>query len=128
MSESSIIEPVKDQDEPHPVSTRWRPVLKQIVDALVRGDYELSTIPWVEPLSERAKSMVVSNVDGYGEALAELPEESWSTSIVHWMGSHWEVLVDLWTTSGRSDLVLFVDVEPRDDETVSMSVYSLYVP
>ena len=51
--------PLKDSDGPHPVPPSWRPVLKQIVDAFLGGDYALSTvIECVVPLS-KAKAKLV---------------------------------------------------------------------
>jgi len=62
------------------------------------------------------------------ETLAELPDETWATSVSQWMGTHWEVLVDLWTVeSGKSDLVL--DARVFEQETgFRIEIHSVYVP
>ena len=45
-----------------------------------------------------------------------------------WMGTHWEVLVDLWTKEeGRSDLVLHVKVV-EDGASPRFTVHLVYVP
>lgn len=121
--------PPKDPDGLHPVPTTWRPVLKQIVDAFVRGDYTLSTgIEFAVPLSKAMAKLVNNNVSAYGEPLVELPEETWRTSVVQWIGPHWDAMVDLWTESGRSDLVLFVRVRYGKDSALRMRVDSVHVP
>jgi hypothetical protein len=44
-----------------------------------------------------------------------------------WMGGDWECLVDLWTASGRSDLVL--DLRVREDSgNFRYAVHLVYVP
>ena len=54
-------------------------------------------------------------VADYGETLSTLPEETWNTSVVIWMESYWEVLVDLYTEeSGLSDMVLHARVYPEN--------------
>jgi hypothetical protein len=129
MSDKQDQGPPKDPDAPHPVPRSWRPVLKQIIDAFVRGDYALSTsIEFVKPLSAATAELVRNNVSAYGESLVGLPEETWQTSLVQWMGPHWDALVDLWTESGPSDLVLFVRVQHGKDSALIMQVDSVHVP
>lgn len=50
------------------------------------------------------------------------------SSVSQWMGTHWEVLVDLWTIeSGRSDLVLTVFVLETTDG-FRFEIDSVHVP
>jgi hypothetical protein len=43
-------------------------------------------------------------------------------------GTHWDVIVDLWTESeGRSDMILSARVTELDDEH-RISIYLVYVP
>ncbi|MBK8257899.1 MAG: hypothetical protein IPK82_35185 [Polyangiaceae bacterium] len=122
-------QPVKDEDNAHPVAEVWRPTLRQIVGALCRGDYEVSEgIEDVAPVAQDVAHQMRASVADYGEQLVDLPEETWKTSVCQWMGTRWEVLVDLWTVeSGRSDLVLFVNVS-ECKTGFRFEVYSLYVP
>jgi hypothetical protein len=120
---------IKDEDKAHPVASAWRPTLKAIVDAFVRGDYALKKrIPFVAPVPLRKAQHMKKYVAAYGETLCPLPDATWSTSVAQWMGSFWEVLVDLWTVeSGRSDMVLHVLVsEVR--KGFRIEIHLVYVP
>lgn len=122
-------QPVKDQNVAYPVADAWRPPLRQIVKALAEGDYDLSrSIPSTAPVLKATANQIRAYITDFGEALAELPDESWDTSVSQWMGTHWEVLVDLWTVeSGRSDLVLYVRVFEVDNG-FRFEVDSIHVP
>ena len=43
------------------------------------------------------------------------------------MGSHWDVIVDLWTSEGPSDMILLARVTESNGE-YRISVESVYVP
>lgn len=106
-------EPVKDSDREHPVADAWRPVLREIVKALVERDYELSRgVPSVEQISKATAEQIRYYIEDYGETLVELPDETWSSAVSQWVGRHhWDTFVDLWTVeSGRSDMVLLLHV------------------
>jgi hypothetical protein len=120
---------VKDTESERPIPTAWRPVLKDIVSALVRHDYQLSAVVGgVLPVSTETAEQIRKYIASYGEVLTELPEAAWSTSVCIWTGSRWDALIDLWTVSeGRSDLVLSVRV-PEDKGSFIFSVYMVYVP
>lgn len=129
-SPSSSAEPaIKDPAAQHPIASAWRPALCEVVKALVAGDYGLSQRPAsVAPASAEVASQIKSYIDDYGETLVDLPEDAWGTSISQWMGTHWEVVVDLWTLeSGESDLALNVRVFETDDG-FRIEVDSVYVP
>ncbi len=122
-------EPVKDIDEEHPIAVAWRHTLQEIVHALVEGDYGLSRgIASVAPVDEATAEQIRGYVSQYGETLIELPDETWSTSVAQWMGTHWDALVDLWTRqSGRSDMILaFSAFETR--EGFRFEIDSVHVP
>ncbi len=112
MNHSSVIAAVKDETAQHRVAAAWRPALTSLVAALVERDYGLRRRPaTVGPVSPETAEQMRASVEGFGETLVALPEETWATSVSQWMGTHWEVLVDLWTAeSGPSDLVLSVRV------------------
>nr|WP_320166018.1 hypothetical protein [uncultured Methylophaga sp.] len=58
----------------------------------------------------------------------ELPEAAWDTSCAQWMGSYWEVLIDLYTAAeGASDLVLTGTMEETKDR-MQFTVGLVYVP
>ena len=120
--------PLRDPEAPHPVPRSWRPVLKQIVDAFVAGDYALSIgIECVAPLSKADAQRVQYSLAAYGEAIVGLPDETWQTSVAQWIGPHWDVIVDLWTESGRIDLALFVRAQLGKDSALRMRVDSVHV-
>src|SRR5438876_11989961 len=105
-------EPLKDPDSSHPVAVAWRPTLREIVKALAEGDYALAAgVHSVAPVRPAVAHQMQAYIRKYGETLTALPDEAWQTSISQWMGTYWDLLVDLWTVqSGRSDLVLGVRV------------------
>jgi hypothetical protein len=121
---------IKDEDAAHPVASAWRPTLRKIVDAFVRGDYALKKrIPFVAPIPPATARQMKKYVAEYGETLRALPDGTWSTSVAQWMGgTRWEVLVDLWTVeSGRSDMVLHVIVSEAKNG-FRIKVHLVYVP
>lgn len=120
---------VKDDAAQQPVPTAWRPVLRGLVGALARGDaHPEADVPGVAPLSPDAVAAIYQNVRSYGATLVELPDETWQSSVCMWYGSHWEVLVDLWTAQeGHSDLVLGLRVHESGDG-FAFDVCLVYVP
>lgn len=120
---------VKDLDEAHLVASSWRPVLRKVVQAFSEGDFDLSRgIPSVAPIASTTANQIRGYVAAYGETLAELPDEAWDSSLSQWMGTHWDVLVDLWTAeSGESDMVLGVRVF-EVEHGFRFEVGSVYVP
>lgn len=121
--------PIKDEDRSHPVPTAWRAPLRDVVNAFARGDYALARgIPSVAPVSKALAKQVPAALAGYGETLANLPDQTWRTSVAQWMGTHWEVLVDLWTVeSGASDLVLDARVFEAK-QGFRIQLHLVYVP
>ena len=60
--------------------------------------------------------------------LPDNPDETWTTSVAQWTGSHWDVLVDLWTVeSGRSDMVLHTCVA-ESAGGYQFKIHLVYVP
>ncbi len=119
----------KDEDNERPIPSAWRPVFRDVVNAFVRQDYILSSdIPGVAAVSDSTAKQIRDYIQEYGETLAELPDETWDTSICIWMGDRWDALVDLWTISeGRSDLTLSTKVTESDNGFV-FHIYMVYVP
>ena len=97
--------------------------------ALAEGDWELArSIPSVVGPTTGIAAQMRDYVADYGEALAELPDDTWETSIAQWMGTFWEVLVDLYTIpSGRSDMVLHLHAFEAEDG-FRFEIQLLYVP
>lgn len=123
-------EPIKDEDRARPVATLWRPTLSEVAKAMAEGDYGLSRrhLPSVAPVSEETAEQIRAYVSDYGETLAEPSDETWNSSVSQWMGTYWEVLVDLWTIeSGASDLVLSVRVFEAGDN-YRFEIDSVHVP
>lgn len=120
---------MKDEEKAHPVASAWRPTLREIAKAIAEGDYGLSRgIATVRPISDATAQRIRASVSRYGETLAQLPDTTWNSSVSQWMGTHWEVLVDLWTLeSGRSDLVLTVFVFETTDG-FRFEIDSVHVP
>jgi hypothetical protein len=52
---TEAVQPVKDEDEAHPVASAWRPTFHDVVKALVEDDYALARgVPRVGPGSPDA--------------------------------------------------------------------------
>ena len=129
MSETNESAPQKDEEAQHPVPDVWRGVLREVVRRLVAADFALRTpVVGVAPVSSETANQMQRYVADYGAALVDLPEEPWDTSVSQWYGSHWDVLVDLWTSDeGRSDLVLFCNVRQCDAGYI-ITLESIHVP
>jgi len=127
--ESIEVSVIKDEDNELPIPHIWRVVFCQIVKSFSNKDYLVnSTISNVPSLSHNASKHIEDYIESYGEELTELPPETWDSSIYLWMGTHWDVIVDLWTLGeGRSDLVLSVKVYENNNEYI-FNVEMLYVP
>ena len=102
------LDAIKNLDQAYPIPTEWRSTFTEIVQSFVRRDYAISSkIRDVEPVSDNTAAQILDYIDGYGETLLALPEDSWQTSVAQWMDGYWDVLIDLWTVAeGPSDLVL----------------------
>ena len=99
---------IKDEDAAHPIAVTWRPMFTEIVRAFTEGDYELSRgVKGVDSVESDIAEHNRNYIKEYGEVLIELPIKTWESSCAQWMGSHWDVLIDLYTEGeGLSDLVL----------------------
>lgn len=122
-------EPIKDEHAAHPIADAWRPTFKEIIKAFAEGDYDLRRgLQFVAPVPSSTADQIKTYIAGYGETFTELPDETWETSIAQWIGTHWDVLVDLWTIeSGGSDLALSARVF-EDKGSFRIEVDSIHVP
>lgn len=120
---------IKDADHSHPIASAWRPTLREIIKAFGEGDYGLARgIPFVAPVSKDTVEQIRAYLSEYGETLDELPEETWESSVAQWTGTHWDILVDLWTIeSGESDMVLSARVFDVADG-FRIEIDSVHVP
>ncbi len=120
---------IKDEENERPIPTVWRPVFFDVVDALVKKDYLLSeNIDGVSPVSKETADHIKEYIEDYGEELIKLPKETWESSVCIWMGTHWDVLVDLWTSGeGRSDMVLGAQVTEINEGYI-LDIQMVYVP
>jgi hypothetical protein len=120
---------VKDKDAEHPIAGAWRPMLAEVVRSFVEGDYGLAEgVRGVEPVSAETAEHIRAYLADYGATLVELPDDTWRTSVAQWMGTGWDILVDLWTAEeGRSDLVLAGWVD-ETDAGPHLTIHMVYVP
>ena len=120
---------LKDDAE-HPVPVPLRSAFHQIADAFVAGDFQLRSHPiaCVRPVSGDTAAWIAQNVSAYGETLAPLSEETWKRSVYLWMDGHWQVVVDLTTTTEPvSDLALHSKLYEAGDR-LEVELYGVYVP
>ncbi len=120
---------VKDENNAHPIAGAWRPMLHNVVRCFAACDYGLEKgVCGVESVSAKTAEQIRNCIAEYGATLVDLPTDSWQTSVAQWYGTHWDILVDLWTAEeGRSDLVLagkIVDSHagPR------LTIHMVYIP
>jgi len=125
----SLVYATKDSDNERPIPSAWRPVFSAIVRSFVAGDYALSAgVAGVAPVPEETAKHIQGYIEDYGEVLVLLESETWNSSVCLWMGTHWDVLLDLWTAGeGRSDLVLGAKVV-ENKESYIVEVGIVYVP
>ena len=104
-------------------------MLREVVRCFVEGDYHLARgVAGVEPVTAATAEQIRDSIAEYGATLVELPEDTWRTSVSQWMETHWQILVDLWTTEeGRSDLVLDGNVI-ETSEGPRLTIHLVYVP
>lgn len=121
--------PVRDSEQAHQVSGVWRDTIREIVDALASGDHRLSRpIESLVSVTAATADQIHRYLENYGETLTQLPNEAWDSSVAQWTGTHWDLLIDLWTVeSGRSDLVLDLRVFPFADG-FRFEIHAVYVP
>ncbi|WP_445666891.1 DUF7668 domain-containing protein [Inhella inkyongensis] len=131
MTDATPLDPpaIKDEKEVHPIACEWRAMLREVVMRFARRDYDLEGgIVGVEPVSPETAQHIRGSVEDYGATLIELPEEAWQTSISQWSGTHWNILLDLWTAEeGPSDLVLGGRIT-ESEFGPRLSIHMVYVP
>lgn len=113
----------------HPIPERLRPRFRELVAALVAGDFQLSThrLDGVAPIEARLADFIAEQINAYGATLAPLSEEVWERSIYLWDRPNWQFLIDLTTTEEPvSDLVLHARL--AGDEEGLIEVWSVHVP
>jgi len=120
---------VKDGTAERQIPSAWRPALRGIVAAFVKGDYLLAdSIEDVQAVSQETANHIQSYLRDYGATLNPLPDETWNSSVCIWTGDHWDFLVDLYTREeGASDLVLSGRVTDTNSG-FKIAVHMVYVP
>jgi len=119
----------KNEENELPIPHIWRPSFKAIINAFVKGDYNLSSeIKNVNSISNETAEQIKEYIEDYGEELVELPNETWSSSVYICYGDYWNVLIDLYTKEeGLSDLVLNAEIRENNNE-YSIDIQLVYVP
>lgn len=116
-------------DDEHEVPSDWREPFRQIVDAFLVGNFQLSDHPIdrVQPISPATAEAIVKNVNAYGAALSALNIATWERSVYRWMDGYWLFLVDLTTDDEEvSDLTLHARLHDTSD--ARLEVQSVHVP
>ena len=129
MNDGDVHGAIKDLNAQQPIAGAWRGPLRGVVERLACGDHGLSVgVVGVSPVAPKTAEQIREYVAAYPATLISLPDDTWETSVAQWYGTHWELLVDLWTAEeGRSDLVLFCTVHEADDG-YRITVESVHVP
>lgn len=123
-----LIPVLKDSNNQSLIPSLWREPLSEIVHAFVCKNYRLyPELNGVISLSEKDADRIKENITEYGEELIELPNDTWNTSMCQWMNDYWDILVDLYTDNGASDLALSVRVKEVGNQYI-FEVISVHVP
>ena len=119
----------KNEEEKGPIPHVWRPIFKDIVNAFVNKDYNLSSgIKNVNPVSKSTADQIREYIEDYGEELVQLPEETWETSIYICYGDYWNIIIDLFSKGeGLSDLALNAEIREKNNNYV-VDINLVYVP
>jgi len=125
----SVVNVSKDVSNSTYIPDAWRGTICKIVDAFSDGDYSLSIgVENVLPISQSTALEFEESISAYGATLIKLPEKTWDTSECQWVGSFWDIFIDLFTVEeGRSDLLLKLRVYEKDNEYL-FEVKTIYVP
>ena len=120
---------IKDEDHHQPVPSEWRETFRSVVEAFRVGDLRLNgEVEHVAPINADLADRIAGNLRAYGGQLANLPEETWATSVCQWQAEYWEVLVDLFTEEeGAVDLVLHAYVR-ENGAHYAFEILLVYVP
>ncbi len=106
--------PIKDLTKEYPIPNLWKDSITRVVKELSNGNFELTDAG--KNVTLRSKDLVGINSDNvrdYGCALIPLLEQTWESSRTQWMGTYWEITIDLCTAEeGISDLNLTGRVYP----------------
>jgi hypothetical protein len=121
--------PDRDEEIEQPIPVEWRPLIVEIVNDIRDRKLAPKSVSGFEiDVDSPEIELMYQSIDSYGDSLISLPEDAWQTSVCRWMGTHWHVLVDLFTAGeGLSDLVLFIDVYEREG-SVCFKIQSIHVP
>lgn len=120
----------KNMDD-YSVPAEWEPVLGSIVNAFSIGDYGLQgahpSVRRPTPAQAENYREWITASEGLGSLMT--PDGWLESGHVGWNGSHYEVVVDLWSqeTGGTSDYILELEVYEQDDD-YEFVIYSIYVP
>ena len=109
-----------------PVPTAWRKALKEIVRAIAARDATFSgcSVPVEAPSLHKSWRII----DEMGVSLAELPDETWSSSVCIRSFDEWDVIIDLYdVTQGRTDLILPAKIKEGSDG-IRVTLDMIHVP
>lgn len=119
---------IKKDNNQHVVPVEWRKNISEIVDIIRFEEFDkLQFMDFVESVSPDDEQRIKENVEDYGEILAPLLDDSWSSSVCQWMEGYWELVIDLCTdTEGVSDLSLFLRAYEKE-ASVIFSIIDVHV-
>lgn len=127
---------LQDEHAAHAIASSWRILLSTVVERLVAGDFQLSTpvpgvlavAPDVAAHNQRYVTRYLQQLDTPDARLVPLSDPVWQCSCAQWMGTHWDILLDLCTShEGVSDLVLSGKMTMQHD-IPEFQVGLIYVP
>ncbi|MFY0636908.1 DUF7668 domain-containing protein [Maricaulis maris] len=118
----------KNSDRELPVPKKWRPMIADIVGAIVRNDFSFEDLNVrVEPPSEKLQDYIRESIGDYGCTLIALRADVWKHAVYICFEDHWQVIVDLCSEEeGVSDLALHLKV--HDDIVPKFEISSVHVP
>lgn len=118
----------KNSDRELPVPEKWRPMIADIVCAIVRNDFSFEDLNVrVEPPDDKLQDDIRESIGDYGCTRIALRAETSKHAVYIWFEGHWQVIVDLCSEEeGVSDLALHLKV--YDDTVPKFEISSVHVP
>ena len=118
----------KDETMQKCIPNKWRDTIWSIVEFFVKKDISLlDDLGSVCEISPELAQQIFSSIERYGVHLISLPSDTWKTSACQWMLDYWDVLIDLYSQEGASDLALSIRVY-ESEVGYKFDIQSVYVP
>lgn len=78
-------------------------MLTAVVERFIKCEFNLSSpVSSILPVDPDVARQNKDYVTEYGQPLVNLSNEAWNSSYAHWMGKHWDIIIDLCTQQKKA--------------------------